>query len=196
MNIENEILALLDSLKCKYNLKAGIYTVTTPEGVVWDFTQPLKIQDAFSEILTASNVSHILRDCLFNADEMDGNTPKAEIEMVQATGVVGSFGFHEERLESHWKIIKGFLEQLPDEFRQSKGGGCSFLNMCNRKDGEQWGEHRNMDELLCLGLGLGMIQYPMPRETWQVLPGGMPYVVYLDGPAKKPKGIPLKATHP
>jgi hypothetical protein len=34
-----------------------------------------------------------------------------------------------------------------------------------------------MDELVCLGLAIGRIAFLMPREMWEMLPGGMPYIV-------------------
>jgi hypothetical protein len=41
-NIYNEIKAHLESLKCKWVETSGIVFVTTPEGVVWDFTIPMR----------------------------------------------------------------------------------------------------------------------------------------------------------
>lgn len=68
------------------------------------------------------------------------------------------------------------LADLPDEFMQEKGGGWSFLNMCMTKDGEQWGEHPNMEELMVLGCGLGLMKLQLPRAVWSSLPGGVPYL--------------------
>ena len=43
------------------------------------------------------------------------------------------------------------------------------------KSGEQWGEHMNIEQLLALGIATGQAGYPMPKEMWKMLPGGMPY---------------------
>jgi hypothetical protein len=125
--------------------------------------------------LTADRVNAILRDCLFRDDE-------DTTEMVPAEGIINVFGFHPGRLESHREEIGKMLRELPDPFMQSKGGGWSFLNACDRNDGEQWtGFHKTMDELFVLGIATGQAAYLLDRDTWSAFPGGMPYVVVLDG---------------
>jgi hypothetical protein len=69
------------------------------------------------------------------------------------------------------------LNELPSSFKKDIGGGWSFLQACETKDGVQWGEHRNMEQLFVLGMALGKVRYCLPRDLWQVLPGGMPYLV-------------------
>jgi predicted nucleic acid binding AN1-type Zn finger protein len=68
------------------------------------------------------------------------------------------------------------LNQLPDNFKEETGGGCSFLNACNNNKDEQWtGEHRRMEQLFTMGLGIGKVSCPLPKEMWQLVSGGMPY---------------------
>ena len=51
--------------------------------------------------------------------------------------------------------------------------------MCNDKDGNQWtGFHQRMEQLLMLGIGLGLMEIQVPRNLWEAFPGGMPYVVF------------------
>lgn len=123
--------------------------------------------------LTADNVEAVVKDCLFNEDEDTS-------ALVRGDTVQGIFGFHPERLESHREEVKSMLEQLHDNFRASKGGGWSFLNMCERADGVHWGKHRSCALLIALGDALKLTSFPMPRELWPVLPGGVPYVIYND----------------
>ena len=118
--------------------------------------------------LTAENVETIFRDCLFRDGE---DTSQAKI----VEGVVSKFGFHPTRLETHKSEIAEMLDGLPDEFRADKGGGWSFLNARMTKSGDQWGEHRNIEQLLTLGIATEQAKMLMPREMWNVLPGGMPY---------------------
>ena len=118
--------------------------------------------------LTTENVQRIVLDCLFKEGE---DTSKAVI----AEGVIGKFGFNPERLESHKKEIGEMLDCLPDNFKEGKGGGWSFLNACYTKDGVHCGEHVNMDELFILGMATGQVECKMPRKLWSILPGGMPY---------------------
>jgi hypothetical protein len=132
--------------------------------------------------LTAENVMNVLTDCLFRnaelADAKDGMPANA----VLVEGITSRMGFHKERLESHRKDVCSMLSELEDAFFADKGGGYSFLGACNTKSGEQWGEHRNMEDLFLLGLGLGVVKELAPRNMWNVFPGQMPYyVINLNG---------------
>jgi hypothetical protein len=70
------------------------------------------------------------------------------------------------------------LLQLPDSFQKDSGGGYSFLEACNNKDGNQWtGLHLRMEQLFSLGIATEQVSYCLPRENWSILPGGMPYLV-------------------
>lgn len=125
--------------------------------------------------LTAENVHRIFTDCLFTTEEVkaaNGNPSEA----VLAEGISISVGFHPERLRGHREEIASMLSELPENFMESKGG-WSFLMACNTRNNVQWGEHRNMQELFLLGIGLGMVRSLTPREHWEMLPRGMPYYV-------------------
>lgn len=123
--------------------------------------------------LTAKNVQSIFQDCLFKENE-DVTTA------IIAEGIVSSFGFHPDRLKSHKEDIYSMLKELPKEFQKDDGGGWSFLNACNDKDGNQWtGLHQIMEHLFALGIACGKVKSCMPREAWQAFPGGMPYYVVL-----------------
>lgn len=43
LNLRSEVLALLDSLKCRHAIQDGIVCVTTPSGTNWDFTVPQEV---------------------------------------------------------------------------------------------------------------------------------------------------------
>jgi hypothetical protein len=126
--------------------------------------------------LTAENVMNVLTDCLFrNAELADANGMPANAVLVE--GITSRMGFHKERLESHREDVCSMLSELNENFFADKGGGYSFLGACDKKNGEQWGEHRNMEDLFLLGLGLGVVKEAVSRDMWKVLPGGMPYYV-------------------
>jgi len=126
--------------------------------------------------LTAENVNTVFRACLFEDGEDTANAVKAE-------GIMSNFGFHPERLAKHKADIASMLAELPDEFRADKGGGWSFLNACMTRDGDQWGEHVNMEQLVTLGIATGHAKMLLPRDMWEVLPGGMPYFAVILEPA-------------
>ncbi|EMJ59882.1 hypothetical protein [Leptospira sp. P2653] len=122
--------------------------------------------------LTSENVSNLFLKCLFLEGEDTTNFVKAE-------GVAITIGFHPERLRTNKTQIKELLDQLPQRFRKSEASseshGWSFLNACKTEKGILWGQHKNVDELLCLGLASGLIEYNLPREIWVALPSGVPY---------------------
>ena len=100
--------------------------------------------------LTSKNVTDIIRDCLWKPEEISSpDTPPDNT--VFGEGITMRMGFNPERLQEHKEDVRSMLLELPEDFLASKGGGWSFLNACVTKDGVQWGEHRNVEELILLG---------------------------------------------
>lgn len=126
--------------------------------------------------LTSDNVTEVTKACLYQDGEVTSEDEIPEGSVVVA-GILNSFAFHPERLESHREDVRSMLNQLPGEFID--GGGWSFLNMCLRKDGEQWtGLHLVQERLAALIIGLGYgAWFPPTRDSWGVMPGGLPYLV-------------------
>jgi hypothetical protein len=127
-------------------------------------------------VLDPERVEAIFKDCLFK--EGEPTEPRVEVE-----GIVNRFGFHPERVEQHSEEIGALLAELPDEFKQSSGGGWTFLNACNDRHGNQWtGLHQRMEQLFALGMATDRVACQLPREMWAVLPGGVPYYIVKDQP--------------
>lgn len=121
--------------------------------------------------LTTENVHKIFTKCLFSDGENTDNHVK-----VHAVNMV--IGFNPEKLKFNEKNITLMLCQLPNSFMKSGGGGMSFLNMCNDENDNQWtGIHKQMDELVALGLAIEKLSFLMPRDMWSAFPGGMLYLV-------------------
>lgn len=135
-------------------------------------------------LIDSQAVMNALSDS-FYLDEEIAALPKDEmgapVGAVIVEGVLGPMGFHPERLETHREEITGWLQALPVLFRSAElggGGGWSFLNVCQDRNDVQWtGLHMAMNALLCMGIGLDLCAWVMPRDFWHVFPGGMPYVV-------------------
>lgn len=119
-----------------------------------------------------NDTSELFESCLFRDSEPI--EPRVEVE-----GCLNRFGFHPERLEAARGEVAEMLALLPDEFQQAKGGGMSFLNACMDRNGNHWAEHRTIDNLVTLGLGLKLVKYCLPRDMWKILPDGMPYFTVL-----------------
>ncbi len=122
--------------------------------------------------LTRQNVFQAFKYCLFNEGEDTENHIIAE-------GVMVKVGFHPERLKEATPIIERMLNDLPNEFQSDGSGGWSFLNACMDKNGNHWGGHQDIDQLVCLGIASGKLKYLMPRKMWSAMPGGMPYLMVI-----------------
>lgn len=125
--------------------------------------------------LTAENVNKVFRDCL---------SPFLHDESVIIEGIVHKHAFEQIKLEENRDRINALLEQLPENFKEDVGGGWSFLNACQDRAGTLWGQHPDMDRLFSLGIGIGRVKYLMPREFWNSLPGGVPYLAILSNGEK------------
>ena len=120
--------------------------------------------------VTASNMSELtsaaFMDCLFRKDEDTTNYVKVE-------GITNMFGLHPQRLEEKRELVTALLAELPAEFKE----GWTFLNLCTTKDGEQWtGFHQVCEQLVVMAIGLDLMEYTIPRQLWETLPGGVPYL--------------------
>lgn len=124
-----------------------------------------------SDLINACEVHETFIGCLFKPEELiDG---KPIVEPVIVDGIMTRAGLHPMRVAKAKEQIAAWLGNLDPVFRL----GMSFLNMCTDRNGDQWaGEHRTMDELVMLGLATDALFYCAPREFWNALPGGMPYV--------------------
>ncbi|MEK7648239.1 MAG: hypothetical protein AAB384_04390 [Patescibacteria group bacterium] len=119
-------------------------------------------------VLDPERVDAIFTECLIRADEDSSSC-------VTIDGIDVRVVFHPERLQEHKDEIVAMLDELPEEFKRSGG---SFLNACNDRHNNQWTSlHRQMEALFLLGIGINRVQYLLPREEWQFLLGGMPFLV-------------------
>ncbi len=126
------------------------------------------------EILTAKHVTEIFDTCLFQKNE-----PTHDYILVE--GIKAQFGFHPGRIKENTEAITEMLNELPDKFKETSGGGWSFVNACEDKHGNLWtGLQQIMEQLFVIGIAAGRAKWLLPRDMWYSLPGGMPYVVILD----------------
>lgn len=127
-------------------------------------------------MIDAKRISEILDDCFFTEAEMSIDLGGEKRDHIAAQGLRCMVALHPGRVAKHKEEVKKILSNLGDEFMIEKGGGTSFLNMCMDKNGNQWGEHPDMDELVMLGVACGFVSFPIPKDLWMTLPGGMPYI--------------------
>jgi hypothetical protein len=128
-------------------------------------------------VIDPQEVEKAFLDCLYREEELKDveGTPEGTVIV---HGIMHKVGFHPGRLEEKRAKVTDWLKALPHQFRRNSGGGWSFLYACNQENRVQWtGFHERMDQLFCLGMGLKLVEYQLPREVWNMLPGGMPYYV-------------------
>lgn len=127
--------------------------------------------------LTAANVEEVTKYCLFSKEEMESSKEELYSRTSFVKGITIHFGFNKARIDEKFEDIKTLLRQLPEEFYASKGGGMSFLRACMRFDGEQWGEHKDVQNLLCLGQATTpkLVTQLTPEFMNASIPGGVPY---------------------
>lgn len=83
-----------------------------------------------------------------------------EADAVEVDCIVFPAKLSKSELADLAELILAMLLELPEQFRQSGGGGWSFLNACDDRHGNQWtGLHRTMAMLFGLGLGLGLVEW-------------------------------------
>lgn len=126
-----------------------------------------------SSLIDSTEVHDTFLGCLFKDGEDRTN-------FVEAHGVNMRVGFHPDRLKDAAAKVRTWLDALPVAFRISgglAGGGWSFLQACEDRDGNQWtGLHQTMDELFTLGIAIEYARFLVPRDMWAMFPGGMPYL--------------------
>lgn len=132
-------------------------------------------------IINPEEVNQSFRKCLYTPEEVEGlkegEIPKGAILV---KGVRCKYAFHPQRLEEQRPKVVKWLQALPHTFRKNKGEGWSFLNACLQENGVRWtGFQERVDQLFCMALGLKLAEYTLPEETWQALPGGVPYYTIL-----------------
>ena len=126
----------------------------------------------------ADDVRRLVNACLYEDGEIPNGKPPENAIIVR--GVGPTFGLHPERVAKAKAEVAGLLLRLPADFQKTKGGGMSFLTACMDAGGRQWAEQPTVDQLLVLGLATDLVSFPLPRDMWSVLPGGMPYFMIDD----------------
>lgn len=121
--------------------------------------------------INSTNMSELTQsaftDCLFKEGEDTTNHVKVQ-------GLTSVYGLHPQRLEEKRELVNALLSELPPEFKK----GWSFLYLYTNKNGEPWtGLHRICEQLVVMAIGLGLMEYCLPKEMWAILPGGVPYII-------------------
>ena len=95
-------------------------------------------------------------------------------------GIAFRARYSAEKISEYRDEIREMLMELPEQFRETGGKGWSFLNACYDRQGNHWGEHKDMARLFTLGQAADLVECQFPRILWEALPGQMPYYLIKD----------------
>lgn len=127
----------------------------------------------------ATRVNKLVVSCLFTDEEAKGATSENPPEgAIIVKGITGKFGFHPDRVKANRDEIIACVKEMHDNFFVGKGGGWSFLQLCETRDGVQWGEHKDCEILVALAQAINVGSYIGPEWMWASFPGGLPYVSF------------------
>lgn len=119
--------------------------------------------------LSAKAIEDIIKACHAEHGELHG------------WGVTGRMDFTQELLQ-HRDEVLAMLDELPTPFlsaNEGGGGGWTFLNLCQRRDGTQWtGFHLMMDAFVGIASALKLCRFVLPRFMWAHLPGSVPFIEF------------------
>lgn len=115
-------------------------------------------------------VCELYRSCLFNSNEIKDGIPTEDFSIGE--GIKTTAIFNSKRLNEHKEKIVNVIDHIHDIYL-----GPHFLQLCVDDNGLLWtGNHGVVDQLVQLGIATGVLEYTVPREMWEYLPEGLPYV--------------------
>jgi hypothetical protein len=118
--------------------------------------------------LSAENVQAVFTSSLARTAEATPN--------LRVRGVYNEVYLSLVRLSAHRDDVCGFLGRLSTRFYADRGGGHSYAAMGYRRDGEHWGGRPDVERLVTLGLGLGLVDFCLDRSLWHLFPSALPFL--------------------
>ena len=91
--------------------------------------------------------------------------------VITINGVFSKNNFNKNRLSQSHKEIENILLRLPNEFKESVGGGWCFSNLSMDQDGNMWtNSTEHLDQLVQLGIGIQKIECLIPKRHKDDIP--------------------------
>lgn len=124
------------------------------------------------EKIITTNMAKLVEETFIKSLFKEGED--ATEEMITVDGVAHKYAFNAERLKEQKETVEALVAELPAEFKE----GWTFINLCMTKDGGQWtGFQLRSEQLMVMAIALELMEYCLPKEMWQILPGRVPYVI-------------------
>lgn len=109
-------------------------------------------------------------------------TPESVAELIKSIagdvrceGVKFVLDYNVTKLQDRQPEIEWYLRQLPTAFLARPG--LSFLETGRLRIGTWTDDLDVMDQLLTMGLALGVVEFSPDRRKWFEMPGGYPLVI-------------------
>lgn len=116
-------------------------------------------------------VNTIFERCLLIGTKIE------ESDQIIIDCIVQKFVLSKSEIQNNKDEIVRILNCMHDNFKLGSGGGWSFLRLPFDKYDRHWCEHPTAEKLCALGIALGIVKFQFPRDLWESLPGGVPYLV-------------------
>jgi hypothetical protein len=143
-------------------------------------------------VIDNERLNEIFFLCLFVESEVDDDG-KPKVPYLDADGIMNNFCFHEERYRQFEHEVVDMLKQMQPEFFEP--AGLTFLGMPTDKDDISWAEHAECEMLLALAVAGGYARYPIDRDMWKHLFGGVPLIQFSITPFTKDTADVDPASH-
>lgn len=121
--------------------------------------------------LTGPNILNIYNRCLVETKDIE--TGKFNGSVLVGEGLKGCSLFSTDRINYSRDEIEHMIKSLPEQIKD----GISYDEFCKTKSGYKWGNDFYADMLMKLGTAAMLLYFPLPREDWEYLPGGKPYII-------------------
>ena len=118
-------------------------------------------------LLIPSTVRDIYRDCLYVGNDRSKGVGVPNI-------LTPSFRyFDKDKIKEHHDEINSMLSQLPNDFKSATGANFNRTRLDRHED--TWSPAElSQEQLVQLGIAIGMIMIVEPRAKWSSLPNGRP----------------------
>lgn len=124
-------------------------------------------------MIPSSRVHELFKKSLFNEVELINGKPS--LKPVVAEGVLINVGFHPERIENAREEISMMIDSLNPDIDTDKG--ILFFHICRDRNGNRWTDsYQICEELVLMGIALGILEYSLPRDFWSFFPGSVPFI--------------------
>lgn len=125
-------------------------------------------------MITSKRIGEIFLECIAK----EGDNPDEYIHTESVVRSIRDTTFHKGRLNNHQEEICALLAELACDFQMDEHASISFEFAKANRYGEFWTDKNTpVDQLFQLAIAVGKAHYLLPRDKWNLLPGGMPVYV-------------------